>query len=267
MATSMIVGRYIHIDSWIHDLDPRAKLMATFYFILLVFLAKNWWGYGLLLAFIFSAVALSKLSIKFFIQGLKPMLLIILFTVFFQLIFTQGGKVYFQWAFLSITSAGIESAVFIFFRLFLIIMISTLLTLSTSPLELTDGIEHLLRPLTRLGFPSHEVALMLSIALRYVPTLLDEAQSIMNAQRSRGVDFNEGNIMQRMKAVIPILVPLFVSAFNRAEELALAMEARGYKGAEGRTKYRQLDYEGKDLILLIMMILLTAVLLLLMRFT
>lgn len=259
MNDKILIGRYIQMDSWIHALDPRTKLLATFYFIIVVFLANNWLGYLLLVGIVLLAISASRIGLSYFFNGLKPMIWIILFTVVFQILFTQGGTVFFQFGPLAITSLGLVSAAFIFMRLFLIIMISTLLTLTTAPLELTDGIEHLLRPLTKLGFPSHEVALMLSIALRYVPTLLDEAQTIMNAQRARGVEFDEGNLMKRMRAIIPILVPLFVSAFNRAEELATAMEARGYRGAEGRTKYRQLDYTRKDLSVLLIFILITIV--------
>ncbi|MGF3066832.1 energy-coupling factor transporter transmembrane component T family protein [Facklamia sp. P12945] len=261
MNDKILIGRYIQIDSWIHALDPRTKLIATFYFILLVFFANNVVGYGTLFLVLLIGIKLSRLKLSFFFKGLKPMLWIILFTVIFQILFTTGGQVYFNWGPISITSLGLLGGFYIFMRLFLIIMMSTILTLTTAPLELTDGIEHLLRPLTHFGFPSHEVALMLSIALRYVPTLLDEAQTIMNAQRSRGVDFDEGSMMERMKAIVPILVPLFVSAFNRAEELATAMESRGYHGAEGRTKYRYLDYDRNDVIVLIVMILITVIIL------
>lgn len=188
------------------------------------------------------------------------MLWIIMFTVVFQMLFTVGGTVYFQLGPITITSLGVINAIYIFMRLVLIIMMSTILTLTTAPLELTDGIEHLLRPLTRLGFPSHEVALMLSIALRYVPTLMDEAQKIMNAQRARGVEFDEGSFIDRVKAMVPILIPLFVSAFNRADEMAIAMEARGYRGGEGRTKYRQLKYSKIDAYALVILLLVTAAL-------
>lgn len=261
MNDKLLIGRYIQIDSPIHRLDPRTKLLATFYFILMVFIANHYFSYGLLFVMLLITVKLSRLPLKFFFKGLKPMLWIIVFTVIFQVLFTSGGREFFRWGPLAVTSLGLQGGFYIFMRLFLIIMMSTILTLTTAPLELTDGIEHLLRPLTRFGFPSHEVALMLAIALRYVPTLLDEAQTIMNAQRSRGVEFDEGSMMQRMKAIIPILIPLFVSAFNRAEELATAMEARGYRGAEGRTKYRQLDYDRGDGLVLMVLILLTIVLL------
>lgn len=260
MLEKMLLGRYIQSDSWIHKLDPRTKLISSFYFIIIIFLANNWLSYVVLTLFTFTAIYLSDINLKFFLNGVKPLIWLILFTVIFQVLFTTGGTVYFQWGFLAITSNGLINGAYIFARLVLIIFMSTLLTLTTAPLELTDGIEHLLRPLAKLGFPSHEIALMLSIALRYVPTLMDEAQKIMNAQRARGVEFNQGSFVQRMKAIIPILVPLFVSAFNRAEEMATAMEARGYRGGEGRTKYRQLDYGKGDLIVLVSMILLTAIL-------
>ena len=169
-------------------------------------------------------------------------------TVALQILFTSGGDVYFQWGFIQVTSEGIINAVFIFLRFVLIISFSTLLTLTTAPLQLTDAIEAVMKPLAVVKFPVHEVALMLSIALRFVPTLMDEAQKIMNAQRARGVDFGEGNLFEQMKAIIPILIPLFVSSLNRAEDLATAMEARGYQGGDGRSKYRVLNYEMRDAI-------------------
>ncbi|MDO4431759.1 MAG: energy-coupling factor transporter transmembrane component T [Aerococcaceae bacterium] len=246
MLDKLLLGRYIQSDSWIHRLDPRTKLIASFYFIVVIFLANNWQTYALLVAFTFLAIRLTGLKLSFFINGVKPMIWLILFTVVFQVLFTLGGEVYFKWGPLAVTSNGLINGAFIFVRLVLIICMSTILTLTTSPLELTDGIEHLLRPLSKIGFPAHEIALMLSIALRYVPTLMDEAVKIMNAQRSRGVEFDEGSFVERMKAIVPILVPLFVSAFNRAEEMATAMEARGYQGSQGRTKYRQLRYTLQD---------------------
>lgn len=260
MLDKLLLGRYIQSNSWVHQLDPRTKLIGSFYFIAIIFLANHLWGYVLLTLFTLLAIYLTGISLKVFLNGIKPMLWIILFTVIFQMIFTTGGTVYFKWGPLAVTSLGVINAFYIFMRLVLIIMMSTILTLTTAPLELTDGIEHLLRPLTRFGFPAHEIALMLSIALRYVPTLIDEAQKIMNAQRSRGVDFDEGSFIDRMKAVVPILVPLFVSAFNRAEEMATAMEARGYRGGEGRTKFRQLQYGKKDIVVIFVFIILTVLL-------
>lgn len=258
MFDNVLIGRYIQGDSVIHHLDPRTKLILSFVMIILVFMANSWLSYVLLIAFVMLAVILTGINLGVFIRGIRPMIWLILFTVIFQVLFSTGGTVYFQWGPIAVTSAGIINGVLIFVRLVLIIMMSTVLTLTTSPLELTDGIEHLLRPLERFGFPTHEIALMMSIALRYVPTLMDETQKIMNAQKSRGVEFDQGNFIDRVKAFVPILVPLFVSAFNRADEMANAMEARGYRGGEGRTKYRQLDYSRIDLIAGLLVVLIFA---------
>lgn len=258
MFDNVLIGRYIQGDSVIHHLDPRTKLILSFVMIILVFMANSWLSYVLLIAFVMLAVILTGINLGVFIRGIRPMIWLILFTVIFQVLFSTGGTVYFQWGPIAVTSAGIINGVLIFVRLVLIIMMSTVLTLTTSPLELTDGIEHLLRPLERFGFPTHEIALMMSIALRYVPTLMDETQKIMNAQKSRGVEFDQGSFIDRVKAFVPILVPLFVSAFNRADEMANAMEARGYRGGEGRTKYRQLDYSRIDLIAGLLVVLIFA---------
>ena len=177
---------------------------------------------------------------------MKPLIWLILFTVILQILFTSGSTIWFRLGPVVISQEGLLNGVFIFMRFVLIIFMSTILTLTTMPLSLTDAIEYLLRPLAAVKVPVHEIALMLSIALRFVPTLMDETEKIMNAQRARGIDFGEGNIYQQMKAIVPLLIPLFVSSFNRAEELATAMEARGYKGGEGRTKYRKLSWESRD---------------------
>lgn len=232
MMDKLIFGRYIPGDSIIHRLDPRAKLLASFYFIGIIFLANNWQTYLFLFAFTMATIALSKIKYKFFINGVKPLIWLILFTVVLQVLFSRGGEVYFEWGPIVISQFGLLNGVFIFCRFVLIIFMSTLLTLTTAPLALTDAIEFLLRPLNVVKFPVHEIALMLSIALRFVPTLMDETEKIMNAQRARGVDFGEGNVFQQMKSIVPLLVPLFVSSFNRAEELATAMEARGYQGGK-----------------------------------
>ncbi|MGX7106304.1 energy-coupling factor transporter transmembrane component T family protein [Hutsoniella sourekii] len=263
MNNQLILGRYIPLNSLIHELDPRTKLIGIFAFILIVFLANSWPAYLLLLISLFLAVKLSQIDLKFFLQGIRPMVWLILFTVIFQVLFTQGGTTYFSWGIFSISSLGLINGAYIFMRLLLIIMSSTVLTLTTAPLEIADGLEHLMRPLAKIGFPAHEIALMLSIALRYVPTLMDEAQKIMNAQRARGVEFDQGTLIDRVRAIVPILVPLFVSAFNRAEEMAVAMEARGYRGAEGRTKYRQLFFTRIDLYFVAYLIVLTIILVIL----
>ena len=247
MLNQVLLGRYIQGDSFIHRLDSRTKLLSTFFFIFIIFLANNWLSYLLLFVFILLAIKLSQIPLDFFIVGL-------------QMFFTTGGTTYFEWHFIHITSFGIINACYIFMRFVLIIVMSTLLTLTTPPLSLADSIETLLKPLEKIKFPVHELALMLSIAFRFVPTLMDEAQKIMNAQRARGVEFGEGSMVQQIKAVIPILVPLFVSAFNRALDLSLAMEARGYQGGQGRTKFRVLQYSKQDLYVLVAMIILTAAL-------
>lgn len=242
----LIFGRYINGDSFIHKLDPRTKLVGAMTFILIIFLANNWLTYAVLAAFVLVAVKLSDINPRFFIRGVRPLIWLILFTVLLQILFTSGETIYFRLGPLVVSQEGLINGVFIFLRFVMIIFMSTLLTLTTMPLSLTDAIEYLLRPFEVVKMPVHEIALMLSIALRFVPTLMDETEKIMNAQRARGIDFGEGNIYQQMKSIVPLLIPLFVSSFNRAEELATAMEARGYKGGEGRTKYRQLTWESRD---------------------
>ncbi|WP_348921687.1 energy-coupling factor transporter transmembrane component T family protein [Enterococcus rotai] len=260
MMNKLIFGRYIPGESFIHTMDPRAKLLASFYFIGIIFLANNWQTYSILAIFTLFAIFLSKVNIRFFIRGIKPLIWLILFTVALQMLFTQGGTVYFSWGIFSITEFGVINGLFIFCRFVLIIFMSTLLTLTTPPLDLSDAIEYLLRPLKVVRFPVHEVSLMLSIALRFVPTLMDETEKIMNAQRARGVDFGEGNLVQKMKAVVPLLIPLFVSSFNRAEDLATAMEARGYQGGDGRTKYRILHWHITDTVVMLAFVVLTVLL-------
>ncbi|SEK90766.1 energy-coupling factor transport system permease protein [Carnobacterium iners] len=257
MMGKLIFGRYIPGDSLIHKLDPRAKLMGSMFFIGIIFLANNWQSYGLLFLFTVAVIYLSKIKLSFFINGVKPLIWLILFTVILQVLFTGGGTIYFSWGPITVSQEGILNGVYIFCRFVLIIFMSTLLTLTTMPLSLTDAIEFLLRPLLAVKVPVYEIALMLSIALRFVPTLMDETEKIMNAQRARGVDFGEGNIFQQMKAIVPLLIPLFVSSFNRAEELATAMEARGYQGGEGRSKYRLLKWEPRDTFVIIAYALLT----------
>jgi energy-coupling factor transport system permease protein len=260
MMNKLILGRYIPGDSVIHRLDPRAKLIASFYFIGIIFLANNWLSFAVLAVFTLAAIFMSKINIRFFIRGVRPLIWLILFTVALQVLFTQGGEVYFKWGIFTLSEFGVMNGLMIFCRFVLIIFMSTLLTLTTPPLDLSDAIEYLLRPLRVVRFPVHEVSLMLSIALRFVPTLMDETEKIMNAQRARGVDFGEGSLIQKMKAVVPLLIPLFVSSFNRAEELATAMEARGYQGGDGRTKYRVLHWRINDTMVLLAFVVLTAAL-------
>ena len=262
MLDKLLLGRYLQGDSFIHRLDPRTKFLATFLFIIIVFLANNWLTYFILAIFTMIALLASKIPMSFFWNGVKPLLWVILFTVVLQMVFTTGGDVYVEWAFIKITSYGVINAIFIFLRFMFIIFISTLITLTTPPLQIADAMESIMKPLGKIGVPVHEIALMISIALRFVPTLMDEAQKIMNAQRARGVDFGEGNLFEQMKAIIPILIPLFVSSFNRAEDLATAMEARGYQGGTGRSKYRVLTYGKIDGIAATSLVILTIALVL-----
>ncbi|WP_347297942.1 energy-coupling factor transporter transmembrane protein EcfT [Dolosigranulum savutiense] len=250
MMDKLIFGRYVTGDSLIHRLDPRAKLLSTLLFVVIIFLANNWLTYLGLALFVGLGIYLSDIKLSFFINGVKPLIWLILFTVLLQVVFTAGENVLFSWWVIVISKEGLVNGAFIFMRFVLIIFMTTLLTLTTMPMSLTEAIEYLLHPGKKIGVPVHEIALMLSIALRFVPTLMDETEKIMNAQRARGIDFGEGNLYNQMKSIVPMLIPLFVSSINRAEELATAMEARGYKGGQGRTKFRQLTWQRRDTYLL-----------------
>ena len=243
---SMILGRYIPGDSIVHRLDPRSKLLSMMLLILIVFWANN--SITNLILFIATGIfiALSGVSISFFIQGLKSMFFLIAFTTLFQFFFISSGNVIFEFWFVRITDYALQQAGIIFCRFILIIFFSTLLTLTTMPLSLASAVEGLLSPLKKVKVPVHEIGLMLSMSLRFVPTLMDDTTRIMNAQKARGVDFDEGSIVQKMKALIPILIPLFATSLKRADSLAIAMEARGYQGGKGRSQYRQLKWSFKD---------------------
>ena len=253
---NMILGRYIPGDSIIHRLDPRSKLLAMFLLIVISFWANN--PITNLLLFVVTGIfiSLSGIPLSFFIKGLRSMFFLIAFTTIFQLFFISGGQVLWEIGFIKITSHGIEQAGIIFCRFVLIIFFSTLLTLTTMPLSLATAVESLLSPLKRFKVPVHEIGLMLSMSLRFVPTLMDDTIRIMNAQKARGVDFGEGSIIQKVKAMIPILIPLFATSLKRADSLATAMEARGYQGGVGRSQYRQLSWMRKDSIALILISLL-----------
>ena len=253
---NMILGRYIPGDSIIHRLDPRSKLLAMFLLIVISFWANN--PITNLLLFVVTGIfiSLSGVPLSFFIKGLRSMFFLIAFTTIFQLFFITGGQVLWEIGFIKITSHGIEQAGIIFCRFVLIIFYSTLLTLTTMPLSLATAVESLLSPLKRFKVPVHEIGLMLSMSLRFVPTLMDDTIRIMNAQKARGVDFGEGSIIQKVKAMIPILIPLFATSLKRADSLATAMEARGYQGGVGRSQYRQLSWMRKDSIALILISLL-----------
>ena len=260
---NMILGRYIPGNSIIHCLDPRSKLVAMILLIIIAFWANN--PITNLILFIATGifVILSEVPLSFFIKGLRSMFFLIAFTTLFQLFFISGGQVLFEMGFIKITSYGIEQAGIIFCRFVLIIFFSTLLTLTTMPLSLATAVESLLGPLKRFKIPVHEIGLMLSMSLRFVPTLMDDTIRIMNAQKARGVDFGEGNVIQKVKAMIPILIPLFATSLKRADSLATAMEARGYQGGNGRSQYRQLNWMNRDSIALLFVCVLGAILFLL----
>ena len=245
MIRDITLGQYYAGESPIHRLDPRVKIIATLLFIVELFLVNHFIGFAVCAAVLALYVKISKVPLSFIMRGLKPILLIILFT-FCLNIFMIDGKILWQVGFLKITMEGLLTAVFMGIRLVLLIIGSSLLTLTTKPISLTDGIERLLGPLARIGVPTHEIAMMMSIALRFIPTLLEETDKIMKAQQARGADFESGNLLERAKSLIPILVPLFVSAFRIAQDLAMAMEARCYRGGKGRTRMHEMKFQGRD---------------------
>lgn len=260
MMEKIIIGRYVPADSPLHRMDPRSKLILIFLFVCIVFVANNVLTYGILLLYTFMMVLSSKVPLRFILGGLKPVLWLIGFTFLLHLFLTKDGELLFRWGWFTVYEGGVRMGVFISLRFFLLILMTSLLTLTTTPIEITDGLEILLGPLKKLRFPVHELALMMSISLRFIPTLMQETDKIIKAQTARGVDFSSGPIKERIKAIIPLLVPLFISSFKRAEELAVAMEARGYKGGEGRTKYRQLSWRVLDTAMLLLLVAVTVVL-------
>ncbi|MDW4524931.1 energy-coupling factor transporter transmembrane protein EcfT [Rossellomorea marisflavi] len=260
MMEKMIIGRYVPGQSVLHRADPRAKLLFIFGFICIVFLANNALTYGILGIFTLGALFLSRLPIRFILGGLKPILWIILFTFLLHIFFTKEGEVLLDLKWFAIYEEGLRQGIFISLRFFYLILITSLLTLTTSPITITDGLETLLNPLRKIKFPVHELALMMSISLRFIPTLMEETDKIMKAQIARGAEFTSGPIKDRLQAIVPLLIPLFVSAFKRAEDLATAMEARGYQGGEGRTKYRLLSWKGRDTMVIIVLLVLTGLL-------
>ena len=258
MLKNITLGQYFPGESFIHRLDPRTKLLATIALIAIVFVSQGFSGFLLIAAFVLICAATTGIHLKFLIRGLKPLMFIILFTFVLNLFFQTGGNELVHVGFLRITDNGLRTASFMALRLILLVISSQLLTLTTSPISLTDGLESLFRPLQVIHFPAHEIAMMMSIALRFIPTLMDEADKIMKAQKARGANFETGSIVARAKAMVPLLVPLFVGAFRRAEELALAMDARCYRGGAGRTRMKQLKYGKNDLLAALAILLLLA---------
>lgn len=247
---SVLIGQYIPVESWLHRLDPRSKLIFVFCMMILVFFANNAESYSLLLFVAIVGIYLSHISYLLFLRSLKTIIWIILFTALLHIFFTKGGSIVFQISFLRIYEEGLHQAILVSIRFVLLVVFASLLTFTTAPIDLTDGLEKLLSPLRRFGFPAHEFAMMMSIALRFIPTLWGETDKIIKAQKARGADFESGNMLRRGKAYIPVLIPLLISSFRRAEELAMAMEARCYAGGEGRTKLRVLYMSQSDVVLL-----------------
>lgn len=247
MGSSMVIGQYVPGESVIHRLDPRTKMIIIFFYVIAVFFANNAWSYGLMTVFGVTCVLVTFIPLRFIIKGLMPIWFLILFTFLLHLFLTKEGVVLFEIGSVKFHQGGVIKGLVISLRFLLLILLTSLLTLTTSAIEITDAIEYLLHPLKKLKFPVHELALMMSISLRFIPTLMQETDKISKAQASRGVDFKTGSFKSRIKAIVPLLVPLFVSAFKRAEELAMAMEARGYQGGEGRSRLRELRYKGKDI--------------------
>ena len=245
MLRDITLGQYYPTDSVLHRLDPRTKLFGTLVYIVTLFLADSLFGYAAAALFLVLAIKLSNVPVKFMVRGLKAIVCLLLISVSFNLFLTPGTPI-FKIGFLQMTWEGLELATFMAVRLIFLVMGSTILTLTTTPNQLTDGLEKSLGFLNRVGVPVHEVSMMMSIALRFIPILVEETDKIMKAQMARGADFESGNLIQKAKAMVPLLVPLFISAFRRATDLAMAMEARCYRGGEGRTKMKPLHYEGRD---------------------
>ncbi|WP_367300517.1 energy-coupling factor transporter transmembrane component T family protein [Leuconostoc carnosum] len=243
---NIMIGRFIPGDSWVHRLDPRTKMIATFIYILVMLWSNSWQTYAWSAAFLILLIKLTQQPFSLYWSGLKPIFWLILFTVFLQILFTPGEPVLFKAGPIIVTLPGIINAGYVIIRFVLIILMSTILTLTTPPTSIANALESLLAPLKKLRVPVAELALMLSIALRFVPLLMDETQKIMNAQKSRGMSFSNGGPIKRAKAIIPLLIPLFVGALQRALDLANAMEVRGFKDATQRTKYRILHYQQVD---------------------
>jgi energy-coupling factor transport system permease protein len=240
------LGQYYPGNSFIHRLDPRTKILSTLLLIVAVFLANTAIGYAALCAMVLFIILVSGLPFMLVLKSVKPLLFIIVLTLLLHAVMGQGEHVLYQWKFIKVTEEGLQLGVQMAMRLILLLMISSILTFTTSPIVLTDGIEALLRPFRVIGVPAHELAMMMTIALRFIPTLMEETDRIIKAQTARGADFSGGNLLVRAKNMLPILVPLFISAFRRADDLAVAMEARCYRGGEGRTRMHQLTYRSGD---------------------
>ncbi|NLK07757.1 MAG: energy-coupling factor transporter transmembrane protein EcfT [Firmicutes bacterium] len=249
MFRNITIGQYVPGDSLVHRLDPRTKILVTLFLVVGLFFIDSFSGYGIAAVLIGLAIATSTISPRFIFRGLRPVIAIVILTFVLNSFMTEGDPIW-QLGFLVLTKEGLFRGSMLALRLILLIVGTSVLTLTTSPIALTDGLESLLKPGKKIGVPAHELAMMMTIALRFIPTLLEEAEKIMKAQMARGADFESGNLIQRAKSLLPLLVPLFVSAFRRADELAIAMEARCYRGGEGRTKMNLLLFRPADYLIL-----------------
>ncbi len=247
MLKNISIGRYYGVESPIHRLDPRLKILTTFAYLIFLFLINSVWSLAFMALILFISIKLSNVPFKFVLKGVRPILFIVILTGILNLFMTDGNLL-FQYRFIKITDQGIVKAIFTAFRLVFLIMASSLMTYTTTELSLTDGIESLLNPLKRIKVPAHEIAMMMSIALRFIPTLIDETDKIMKAQKARGARFDSKNLFTKARSFLPLLIPIFISAFKRAEDLALAMEARCYRGGYGRTRLKKLKYGKNDMI-------------------
>lgn len=247
MLKDITLGQYFPGNSAIHRLDPRTKILFLILYIVALFTANNWLSYGLVFAFLGMTIAISQIPMKSILRGMKPLIMILIFTCLLNIFFTAGENVLIQFWVITVYWEGLVRAIFMMLRILMLITGTFLLTYTTSPISLTDGLEALLNPLKKIHVPVHELSMMMCIALRFIPTLIEETDKIMSAQKARGADFESGKLIARVKALVPILVPLFISAFRRADELATAMECRCYQGGDGRTKMKLLRYKLLDL--------------------
>lgn len=245
MFDSITLGQYYQTDSALHRLDPRVKLVGTFAYLIALFVVDSWVGYLLAALFLAAMIRISNVPFRYIVRGMKTILFLLLITVCFNLFLTPG-EVIWQFGFLKMSREGLSFAIKMALRLSLLILGSSIMTLTTTPTQLTDALESLMRPLKKIHVPVHEISMMMSIALRFIPILMEETDKIMKAQIARGADFESRNLIKKIKSLVPLLVPLFISAFRRANDLAMAMEARCYRGGEGRTKMKPLVYQGRD---------------------
>ncbi|WP_297422568.1 energy-coupling factor transporter transmembrane protein EcfT [Clostridium sp.] len=256
MLKNITIGQYLPGESYIHKLDPRTKILISIFFIACLFIINKFIGYTVIVAFLLAIILIAKIPFRFIFNGLKPVFFLVAFTAILNIFMVTGteGTEVFRIGFLKAYPEGLSIAAFMAIRLILLIIGTSLLTLTTSPIELTDGIEKLLKPIGKEV--AHELAMMMTIALRFIPTLIDETDKIMKAQKARGADFESGGIIKKAKSLVPLLVPLFISSFRRADELAMAMEARGYRGGSGRTRMKILRFSHRDIVAFIVFVLL-----------